>query len=193
MIKRGVNDLNFDRSKKVDFEIYTYLREGIKEQAFPEEQVLIDKIHSRVVELDEQLFGAAKTATDRFYQRAKNDDGQYDWNSISGQDCEEAIWALNACLLTASQEVTRMYNLTQFAYNIWDDAYYEAYARPIEGTQNDRTSYAKKNTKDERYYYMYLYWVYKHVKEKLDSYKQMKKDVEQDIQRRISDRNRVYE
>ena len=86
-----------------------------------------------------------------------------------------------------------MYNLAQFAYNIWDDVYYESYARPIEGTQNDRMAYAKKNTKSERYYYMYLHWIHKHLKESLDGYRQMKRDIEQTLQRRVSDRNRVYE
>jgi len=54
-------------------------------------------------------------------------------------------------------------------------------------------AYAKKNTKSERYYYMYLHWIHKHLKESLDGYRQMKRDIEQTLQRRVSDRNRVYE
>lgn len=201
-MRRGIQELvepnNLSASSARDtLDTYRFLRDGLKLAPVPEEQLVIDRIEERVQQFEEQLFAESTRIIDKFYDSVTvvQADGTKtrDWNELTGQDCEEALWSLNYELLKASDEVSKLYNLAQFAYNVWDDTYYEHYTKPIEGTQNDRTAFAKKKTKEERYYYMYVYWVYKRVKDRLDSIKQIKRDIEQSLQRRISDRNRVYE
>lgn len=196
-MKRGIEGLKPPNDLKDNSDTLKFLSQGLKLAPSPEEGNIIQQIESKVKEIEEDLFTESMQAIQSFYDSVteRDIDGKEtrNWNNLTGQDCEEVLWALNYELIRANDEVSKLYNLAQFGYNVWDDIYYEAYSKPVEGTQNDRTAYAKKRTKEERYYYMYCYWVHKRVKDKLDSIKQIKRDIEQTLQRRVSDRNRVYE
>jgi hypothetical protein len=201
-VRRGLDNLpkpdgTRPKEERLSIETYKFLRTSMKEAPHPDEQEIIDRIEDKISEIEQDLFSGCTEAINRFYDSVSviNPDGtkSRDWNSLTGQDCEEVLWALNYDLIRANDEVSKMFNIAQMAYNLWDDVYYEFYKKPIEGTQNDRMAHAKKYSKEERYYYMYTYWVHKRVKDKLDSIKQIKRDIEQTLQRRVSDRNRVYE
>jgi hypothetical protein len=217
-MRKGLDHLR-DVGSDEGFQLHDFMRKDFRWNPRPTEQGVIEQIEGSVGRFIQEQFDYADKALEHFYRQVRvvettwvsgieapqtdeNDNvvyrrdefGDYeeDWTQLTGQDAEELIFRLQRVISTIGEQVTRLYMRAQFAYNVWDDEYWEAYRKPIDGTQNDRIAIARRETRDSRYFYMYQYWYWKSVHDKLQNVEKVKKDVERFVERRLRDRGTMY-
>lgn len=202
MVRKGIprpEGLSIAEGKEREYR--KFLEEGIRYEPRQEEANIISRIEKEVEKMMGDLFGWADEALEEFYASVRVpvlddkgipvlEEGQFvwekddwgrpkeDWSKLNGQDVETAIMVLQRVINKATDEVSRFYAMTMLAEQIQDDAYYEGYRKPVEGTVRDREAAGRRASYDERYHYLYLYWVWKRLSSKLESLKQTKKDLE---------------
>jgi len=91
---------------------------------------------------------------------------------------------LQSAIVAIEEEVTRRYLKAQFSYYIWDDKYWEAYRKPIAGTQNDLMAKARMETRDDRYFYFVQYAAWRQINDKVQSLKATQRYIQNQIYRR---------
>lgn len=176
-------------------DILQFLDEHIRYQPRRSEAHIIARIESAVDGLLDGLFSEADSALEALYRSVRvvegydedgmpiwrrDDEGAYveDWSLVDGMDLERTIMALQRVIIAATEEVGKLYMRALFAQHVKDDEYWDAYRSVIDGTINDRTAAAYRATKDSRYYYFYVYWLWKRASDLLEAYKNTKKDLE---------------
>ena len=75
-------------------------------------------------------------------------------------------------------EVTKHYLRAQYSYYLLDDKYWDEYRKPISGTTNDLTAYARSQTKEDRYFYFVQYAAWKQINDRLQGIKNIAKQVQ---------------
>lgn len=176
------------------FDTYTFLRDSFPTTPSPAEESVLERVEQKVTELEATFFSDGLYAIEEFYLTATDPmTGERDWSRITGQDCDTAFWAINRCLLEAIPKVSRLYTETQFAWQVYQDTFQEAYAKPLEGTQGDRTASATKKTRESKYYFTYLHMIYTRINDRLEYIKGIKREIERSIERRVYDRNGHYQ
>lgn len=192
--KRGLDDLREGRPGEEDpLDIIDFLEKDFRFEPRKAEKMVLDRIEAKVQELAGPVLEESDRVLERFYDVVKvevdPDTGEIldqpveDWSQLTGQDTEAAIWGLQRVITELGRDVAKMYMNAQFAYNVWDDAYWENYQKPIEGTINDRIAYARRHTKQERYYYFYMYYMWRIVNSRFKQLVNTKKDIEFSAQR----------
>lgn len=178
----------------------------------PEERFILDKIESRVDEFIDEKFGIVEETLKHFYSSARviltvdPDTGspiyqrdpltnEYieDWRQLTGQEAETAIWRIQRVLDQVERETARLYSRATFAYYSWDEEFWEEYKKPIAGSVNDRIASSRSKTRESRFFYFAQYVFYYQVNERLGSLKRLQKKIEDALQRRLYDRNNIYQ
>lgn len=77
------------------------------------------------------------------------------------------------------EEVTRRYLRAQYSYYMLDDKYWDEYRKPVSGTTNDLTAYARSKTQEDRYFYFVQYSAWKQINDKLIGIKNIVKTIQQ--------------
>jgi len=179
-----------------DLEFREFIKQPLPYELESDERRIAEQIEERVREFIEAHFAEAQLAVDELLQCVTQEVGDeqiIDWSIVTGQELESCIFSLNLVLGDVGFKVEEQYMRAHLSYFVWDDEYWEHYKAPIEGTTPMRTASARKKTKQQRYQYLFQYWFYRLAKQRLEYYKTLKRDCEQAIYRRTSDRNRVYD
>jgi len=91
---------------------------------------------------------------------------------------DRLLLELQTEIASLDQEVTRHYLRAQYAYYMMDDKYWEEYRKPVSGTTNDLTAYARSKTKEDRYFYFVQYSAWKQINDKLQGIKNITKQIQ---------------
>ncbi len=174
-----------------EFKLEDFLH-NLRYEPLGAEQEVIDKIETDVGELLDREFASADAALEEFYESVRGEEGRYDWSLLTGQDVDTLIFELQRTIASVERQTTKYFMRAQASFMSWDEEYWDAYRKPIEGTQNDRVAYARGKTRETRYFYLLQYWVWKLAADRLKSAQQLKKDLDWYLQRRCNDRSGFY-
>lgn len=164
------------------------------------EEGLAIQIEAQAQRYVDQHFQDSYTAVEQLYQSVQTTvqepDGststKFDWTRVTGQDLETVIFLIGQECDQVREIVDRAYMRVHFSYFVWDDEYWELYRKPLGGTVGDRTAYARENSRESRYQYLFQYWFWYLAKQTLEAFVQKQKDLRWAIERRINDRSGVY-
>jgi len=141
----------------------------------PDELEALEAIDARVEAFIEEYLAPAEIIIAKF-----NSDV-----NMGQSECERLLLNLQSAIVAVEEEVTRRYLKAQFSFYIWDDAYWEAYRKPVTGTQNDLTAAAKIATKDDRYFYFVQYAAWRQINDKVQALKATQKQIQNQIYRKF--------
>jgi len=139
----------------------------------PEELGALDQIEKMVEEFLMEYLHPAEVIIARF-----NSD-----ISMSDSEADRLFLNLQSAIVSVEEEVTRRYLKAQFSFYNWDNDYWEAYRRPVAGTQGDREARARVETKDGRYFYFVQYATWRIINDKVQSLKATQKYIQNQIYR----------
>ena len=137
----------------------------------PEELEALEAIEDKVEEFIKEFLSPAEVIIARF----NSDIG------MGSSEAERLLLNLQSTIASVEEEVSRRYLKAQFSYYIWDDAYWKAYRKPVGGTQNDLTAYARTQTSDDRYFYFVQYSAWRQINDKLKSLQATQKMIQQKV------------
>lgn len=130
---------------------------------FKEAMSTIDAIYESVRELEINEHGVVGQDIHGRSVFKKNNRGQFveNWSLLTGQDIEEALFRLSSVKMVASQRVSELFLEAVFAKYVYDDEWHDSYDKPLEGTINDRESYASRESRNSKYsaFFRYYAWV----------------------------------
>jgi hypothetical protein len=187
----GAVDLDFNpETAMIDEEKYANHRriyQKIKPEWREEDRAAVDQIKAAAEAVADDLFGAALSILDSLKSRARqpvltttgkiqhDDHGRFvwerddfgqileDWDRVAARDIEQALMQLNEVLIATSPEVKERFLETVYAKYVMQDLWHEAYESVLQGTNPQREAVANRKTKDERYNYLFRFWIYTHV------------------------------
>lgn len=140
----------------------------------PEEFNALETIEKMVEEFMQQYLQPAEVIVARFNSDVPMGDDEADRLFLN----------LQSAIVAIEEEVTRRYLKAQFSYYIWDDKYWEAYRKPVSGTQNDLMARARMETRDDRYFYFVQYAAWRQINDKVQSLKATQRYIQNQIYRR---------
>lgn len=83
-----------------------------------------------------------------------------DWSRLTGQDIEETLLNLQLVKLTLSPRLSELMNEAVYAKHVYDDEWYEAYQKVLEGTTGDRQAKANVSSRVDRYHAFFRKWLW---------------------------------
>lgn len=156
------------------------------------EKQVVERIEEHIEEYVGEHFRNADRIMARFYGAARGLDPETgemgdttEWNQLTGQDYEMAIWGLQQVITEVGKLVSRLKTRANFAYQDWDNKYYAHYREPIEGTINDRIAHARRKTAEERFMYFVTFTYYDTVHNRWKQLIEQKKTLEFSSQRAL--------
>ena len=155
--------------------LHEFVRRAFTWESRPEEAEALDIIDSKVSEFIDEFLSPAENIVAKF-----NSD-----ISMSQSESERLLLNLQSCIVSVEEEVTKRYLKAQLGYYIWDDEYWKAYRKPVSGTQNDLTAYARTQTSDDRFFYFVQYAAWRMINDKLQGLKQTQKQIQQKVYSRF--------
>jgi hypothetical protein len=94
------------------------------------------------------------------FERDENDRYIEDFSALTGQDVEEAILKLQRDKIDAAQRINDLFLEALFAKHIYDDEYNARYEALLDGTINDRSARANRDTKQAKYFAFFKFYTY---------------------------------
>lgn len=149
-------------------DLHEFTKRAFSWEDRPEEKDVIENIEKNVTTFIEEHFHDADRIVDTFNLTPTMD--------FSRED--RLLLELQTEVSRIESEVTRRYLRAQYSYYLLDDKYWEEYRKPISGTNNDLTAYARSKTKEERYFYFVQYAAWKQINDKLQGIKNIVKQVQ---------------
>jgi len=95
-------------------------------------------------------------------------------------ELERMILLIQKVVYLSNELVTKLYQDAYFADRVQQDEYWTAY-KELEGTKptiGDRQAYAYEKSQDSRFYYYYLFMLWRRLNEKLESLKSLQRTLE---------------
>ena len=132
------------------------------------EKDVIETIENSVQEFCDQHFGDADKIVEIFNISDSMD--------VAKED--RLLLELQTEVARIESEVTRRYIRAQYAYYMLDDKYWDEYRKPVSGTTNDLTAYARAKTKEDRYFYFVQYAAWKQINDKLQGIKNIVRQIQ---------------
>jgi len=155
-------------------DLHNFVIRAFTWESKPEELVALEAIEKMVEEFMAEYLSPAEVIIARF----NSDIGMGD------SEADRLFLNLQSTIVAIEEEVTRRYLKAQFSYYIWDDKYWEAYRKPVSGTQNDLQARARMETRDDRYFYFVQYAAWRQINDKVISLKATQKYIQNQIYRR---------
>lgn len=123
---------------------------------------VLDEFYASLRAPQVNAHGVVVTGADRRPLWQTNDEGNpvEDWNRLTGQDIEEALFKLQQIRLLVAPQVDELRSEAIYAKHLYDDQYQDGYRGLIEGTQGDRNAYASKVSRTDKYHSFFRYYVY---------------------------------
>jgi hypothetical protein len=153
---------------------------------------LLDEIYTSVRTARVNKHGQVITDKDGRPVWERNPDGTYveDWKSLDGYDIERTLLKLQELKIVTSQRVQELFLETAYARYVYQDEYHAAFESPVQGTNPQREAVANRKARDDRYNYLYRYWIYSNAQVFEREIKEVARLFERIRQWRISEHNR---
>jgi hypothetical protein len=110
-----------------------------------------------------------------------------DFDMLTGQDVEETILGLQRNKIGAAQQVNDLFLEALFAKHLYDDAFHERYEALLDGTIADRTARATRDTKGEKYFAYFKFYLYQQADVLFKEVENLTRILERVRQWRVSD------
>ena len=129
---------------------------------FSEAYAIIDGVYEsvRVPELNSS--GVVRTDQEGRIIWEKDESGKLleDWSKLDGLDIEKALFDLERVKIPISLRASELYSEALYAKHLFDDKWWDTYSEQVDGTQNDRSSRANRQSAEEKYhsFFRYLLW-----------------------------------
>jgi hypothetical protein len=149
-------------------ELHEFTKRAFTWEDRGEEKDVIETIENKVKEFCEEHFQDADRIVEMFNITESMD--------IAKED--RLLLELQTEIARIEEEVTRRYLRAQYSYYMLDDKYWNEYRKPVSGTTNDLTAYAKSKTKEERYFYFVQYAAWKQINDKLQGIKTIARQIQ---------------
>jgi len=82
------------------------------------------------------------------------------WEQLTGQDIEQCLFDLTRLRFTAVPQVNELLLEAMFAKRISADSYDDHYMAMIDGTIQDKSSRASRNSRQDTYHAFFRYWLW---------------------------------
>lgn len=79
-----------------------------------------------------------------------------DWSRITTQERENLLFAITTRLFEWEQRAADAWGEAMFSKAIWEEAFAIGFDKPMSGTVDDRTNYARRDAREERYFAIFL-------------------------------------
>ena len=133
-----------------------------------DESEVLEVIEAKVREFSNEHFKEAENIIEIFNITESMD--------VSRED--RLLLELQTEIARIDEEVTRRYLRAQYSYYLYDDKYWDAYRKPVSGTTNDLTAFARKESREDRFFYFVQYSDWKQINDKLFGIKQIVKQIQ---------------
>jgi len=177
-------DPETEETKDVKYERYRLTHTKLKPEWRPEDKSAVEQLKSAAELVVNDIFGASFAILDELYSSvrvpvltkyetpaldAKNriiwqrdESGEYleDWRKLDGYDIERALVRLQNLRLETSQRVQELFLETLMAKYSLQDEWHAAYEAPVQGTNPQREAVANRRAKNDRYNYLFRFWIY---------------------------------
>jgi hypothetical protein len=150
-----------------DSDLHDFIKKSLTWENRPDEKDVIETVEGAVKEFCDVNFELAENIIEIFNITESMDFAKED----------KLLLELQTEIVRIEEEVTKKYIRAQYAFYMMDDKYWAAYKRPVSGTTNDLTAYAKTNTKEDRYFYFVQYAAWKQINDKLQGIKTIAKQI----------------
>lgn len=159
------------------------------------ETEIIDIIKNEIRDLCGKEFDNLDGITDRLENSVTDAFGSVDWSRLGVEETERGILALQVTLMRLERLASELHVQCQLAYTNWDEAYYEAYSQTASGTIEDKTARARRHSREERYFYLWKYWFWKIVSDRVDQARELRRILDFSINRQYKkpSRQQAYE
>jgi len=155
-------------------DLHNFVVRAFTWESKPEEFDALETIEKMVEEFMKEYLHPAEVIIARF-----NSDVH-----MGSDEADRLFLNLQSTIVAIEEEVTRRYLKAQFSYYIWDDKYWEAYRKPVSGTQSDLQARARMETRDDRYFYFVQYAAWRQINDKVQSLKATQRYIQNQIYRR---------
>lgn len=151
-----------------------------------EEAGVLDKLESQITSFVEQNYGDIDLVVKEFFDKVD------DSPKVDGRDLERTILAIQKVIYVSTDTVSRLYQDAYFADRTQQDEYwnaYKAYDASGKKTIADRQAYAYEQSRDARFYYYYVYLLWRKLEEKRTALKDLQRTLEFQRNRAVKDKN----
>lgn len=171
-------------TKDVRYERYRLTHTKLKPEWRPEDKSAVEQLKAAADLVVSDIFGASFAILDELFcsvrvpvltkydvpakdpggriiwQRTPAGDYIEDWRKLDGYDIERALVRLQNLRIETSKRVQNLFLETMFAKNTLQDEWHAAYEAPVQGTNPQREAVANRRSKDDRYNYLFRFWIY---------------------------------
>ena len=191
---------SLDEYVKGEGEIYDFLEHEWRFNPTNQEATVIAEIQKAIEANVGDLFRDADDVLDRFYDSVRVYDvdqqtgdkiarqyanGRYveNWSTLRKEVAEETVHSLQRVIIRLGIESTEAEMRMKMAYSVWDDDFNQHYREAGHSTIPGNTAIAREQSRDSRYYYLFTYWYWRTIADRLKTLQETRKMLEFHIQR----------
>lgn len=155
-------DFHWRTSDKMILEQIRAAADNMFAEQFDAALQVLDEFYESLRAPEVNAHGVVVTGPDRRPVWQRDDEGKpvEDWNRLTGQDIEDALFKLQQIRLLVAPQVDELRSEAIYAKHIYDDQYQEGYRGLVDGTQGDRNAHAAKVSRTDKYHSFFRYYVY---------------------------------
>lgn len=153
-----------------------------------EEAGVIAKLETQIVAFVEKNYGDIDSIVLAFFDRIGASDRP------EASDLEGTILAIQKVIYVSTATVSKLYQDAYLADRVQQDEYWAAF-KELQKTPDltkitigDRQAYAYEKSRDSRFYYYYIYLLWRRLDEKLDSLRNLQRTLEFQRNRAVKDK-----
>lgn len=190
-----------DRVLHGEGEIYDFLEKEWRYHPTNQEAAVIARIQQEISEHVGPLLGEADEILEEFYETVRKYDvddggekvyrtystGRYieDWSLLRKEVAEGAIHSLQRVIYRLSVDATEAEMRMKMAYSVWDDDFNQRYREAGHSTIPGNTAIAREDSKDSRYYYLFAYWYWRTIADRVKILTDTRRMLEFHVQRDV--------
>lgn len=165
------NDI--EQSKTLDF-----LQHRLRLQPRSAEAGVIDKLNEQIDKIMIHNYGDIDEVVDKFFTKME------EHGRMEPAELEHMILMIQRVVYTANDVVVGLYQDAYLADRVQQDEYWAAFKAPEKDekvtkiTIGDRQAYAYEKSQDSRFYYYYMFLLWRRVSEKLSTLKDLQRTLE---------------
>lgn len=132
-----------------------------------EDKLILEQCRFAASEMFKEQFADSIMVLDRFYKSlnivregGKPVADKTNWKDISADDVEQALFELQCLRLTTAPQINELLLEAIYAKNSEQDIYDDAWSAIVDGTQGDRTAYARRQSREDKYHAFFRYYLY---------------------------------
>jgi len=152
-----------------------FLAHRMRMQPRSQESGIIAKLDEQIDVLMTRNYGDIDEVISKFFEKLESS------SKMEAAELERVILSIQKFIYVGTDMVTNLYQDAYFADRVQQDEYWTAYRSndlPNRSTIGDRQAYAYDRSQDARWYYYFVYLIWRRIDEKLKTLKDLQRTLE---------------